>query len=78
MAIRILIKYRKNISKEVLLLLLIFMGGFFFHILWEAKSRYILLYIVMLFPLVSINVPAVKFLKWKGMKKVEEFKEKVD
>ena len=54
------------------------MGGFFFHILWEAKSRYILLYIVMLFPLVSINVPAVKFLKWKGMKKVEEFKEKVD
>ena len=78
MVIRILIKYRKNISKEVLLLLLIFMGGFFFHILWEAKSRYILLYIVMLFPLVSINVPAVKFLKWKGMKKIEEFKEKVD
>ncbi len=75
MSIRILFKFRKNISKEVLLLVLIFMGGFFFHILWEAKSRYILLYIVILFPLVSINVPIKNFINKKGAKQDEEQKE---
>ena len=33
-----------------MLLCLIFLGGFLFHILWEAKSRYILPYIIILIP----------------------------
>lgn len=72
MTLGVLIKYRKNISNEVLLLVLCFMGGFMFHILWEAKSRYIISYILVLMPLVSINLG--KF----NLKKIKMLKEKGD
>lgn len=49
-----LIIYRKNISNEVILFLLMFIGGFLFHTLWEAKSRYIISYILVLIPVSSI------------------------
>ena len=45
-----IIKQRKYISNEALLLLICFIGGFMFHILWEGKSRYIIPYIVILIP----------------------------
>lgn len=51
-----LIQNRKNISNEMSFLLAIFVGGFTFHILWEAKSRYIIPYIVVLIPIASINI----------------------
>ena len=54
------IKNRNNLSYEVILLLLIFMGGFSFHIIWEAKSRYILPYIVILIPLASMKLKKIK------------------
>lgn len=47
---------RENISNEILLLLLCFMGGFFFHMLWEAKSRYIISYIIVLIPIASLRL----------------------
>lgn len=50
-----LVKYRKNISNEIILLITIFIGGFLFHILWEAKSRYIIPYILILIPIASIS-----------------------
>ena len=37
----VLIQNRKKLSLEIILLLTVFVGGFAFHILWEAKSRYI-------------------------------------
>lgn len=43
-------------SLELLFLVTIFIGGFAFHILWEAKSRYILPYIIALIPVASISV----------------------
>lgn len=52
----VLIQNRKNLSPEIIYLLLIFMGGFAFHIIWEAKSRYIIPYIVVLIPLASIQI----------------------
>lgn len=52
----VLIQNRKNLSLELIFLVTIFIGGFSFHILWEAKSRYIIPYIVVLIPLASINV----------------------
>ena len=52
----VLIQNRKNLSLELIFLLTVFIGGFSFHILWEAKSRYIIPYIVVLIPLASINV----------------------
>ena len=50
----VLIKNRKNLSLDLLFLITIFIGGFAFHILWEAKSRYIIPYIVVLIPIASI------------------------
>lgn len=47
---------RKNLSYELIFLLTIFVGGFAFHILWEAKSRYIVPYIVVLIPIASIMI----------------------
>lgn len=52
----VLIQNRKNLSIDIILLITIFIGGFAFHILWEAKSRYIIPYIVVLIPIASISI----------------------
>ena len=49
----LIIKNRKELSNEELLLLIIFMGGFIFHNIWEAKSRYVIPYLIILIPLAS-------------------------
>ena len=41
------------VNMEKLYLAIIFLGGFTFHILWEAKSRYIIPYVIILFPLAT-------------------------
>ena len=46
----------KDITNEQILLILIFVGGFLFHIIWEAKSRYILPYVIMLLPIMAIGI----------------------
>lgn len=51
-----LIQNRTNLSLDVIFLITIFIGGFAFHILWEAKSRYIIPYIVVLIPVASICI----------------------
>ena len=57
----VLVQNRKNISLDVILLLLAFLGGFFFHIMWEAKSRYIIPYIVVLIPILSMKIEKSEF-----------------
>lgn len=52
----VLIQNRKDLSIEVIFLITIFIGGFSFHILWEAKSRYIIPYIIALIPVASIEI----------------------
>ncbi len=52
----VLIQNSKNLSMEIIFLVTIFIGGFIFHILWEAKSRYIIPYIVVLMPIASIFI----------------------
>ena len=59
-SIIVLIQNRKNLTPEFIYLLLIFMGGFAFHILWEAKSRYIIPYIVVLIPIASIKINKIR------------------
>ena len=66
------IKTRKNLSLEVLFLITIFIGGFMFHILWEAKSRYIIPYVVILIPVASIKLDL-----FKKKKLLEENKETI-
>ena len=56
----VLIQNRKNLSLELIFLITIFIGGFSFHILWEAKSRYIIPYIVVLIPVASICINSFK------------------
>ena len=56
----VVIQNRKNLSLELIFLLSIFIGGFVFHILWEAKSRYILPYIVVLMPIASVAIKRTK------------------
>lgn len=51
-----LIQNRKNLSNDVIFLITIFIGGFLFHILWEAKSRYIVPYIIVLMPIASLCI----------------------
>lgn len=62
----ILIKNRNNISMEVIFLLTVFVGGFAFHILWEAKSRYIIPYIIVLIPIASISIENISQNKKNG------------
>lgn len=69
-AIITLIRYRSKISKDSLLLVIIFTGGFVFQMLWEAKSRYIIPYIVILFPLIGID--NTKYIKEKIYKNKKE------
>lgn len=52
----------KDISNEQILLILIFVGGFLFHIIWEAKSRYILPYVIILIPIMAIGID--ENIKW--------------
>lgn len=71
--IAVLIKNRKNLSNEIILLITIFIGGFLFHILWEAKSRYIIPYILVLIPVASISTDS-----WKReLTKMKEIIEKI-
>lgn len=55
-SILVFIQNRKNLSWELIFLITIFIGGFAFHILWEAKSRYIIPYVVILIPIASMAI----------------------
>ncbi len=59
-----LLQNRKKLSNEVILLLTIFIGGFLFHILWEAKSRYIIPYIIVLIPIASMELNKINVKKY--------------
>ena len=52
----VLIQNRKKLSLDLIFLITIFIGGFAFHILWEAKSRYIIPYILVLIPVSAIVI----------------------
>ena len=71
-AIIVLVQNRKNLSLELIFLVTIFLGGFCFHILWEAKSRYIIPYIVVLIPVASVMISVEGIRKLFGSIK-EEF-----
>ena len=45
-------KNEKNLDDNALLLIIIFIGGFLFHTLWEIKARYTLPYIITIIPIV--------------------------
>lgn len=59
----LIICFSGNTSLEQNILFVVFLGGFFFHILWEADSRYAMPYFVMLIPygIWGINMAISKF-----------------
>lgn len=61
----VLLQNKKNLSLDVIFLITIFIGGFAFHILWEAKSRYIIPYVIILIPIASININKIHIKKDK-------------
>lgn len=66
---------RKKLDKDIVLLCLIFLGGFTFHLLWEAKSRYMIPYFVILIPITSNGVgEGVEILKTKIEKQIKKKK----
>ena len=69
---------RKKLDKEILLLMLTFLGGFGFHILWEAKSRYIIPYVIILIPVSIIGIDVIiQKIKNKFENKKEEKEQKL-
>lgn len=71
--ILVIIKNRKELSNEMILLITIFIGGFLFHILWEAKSRYIIPYLLVLIPVAAISIDS-----WKSeLTKMKDIIEKI-
>lgn len=51
-----MIKNRKDLNNELILIITIFIGGVLFHTIWEMKSRYTLPYVIMLIPASSIGI----------------------
>ena len=74
-ALLVIITNKKKLTNDDTLFILIFIGGFLFHTIWEAKSRYIIPYVVILIPLCSIKINSIKFNKLK-IKKLEKNKNK--
>lgn len=74
-------KNRRTMSLNVILLITIFLGGFFFHVIWEAKSRYILPYVFILIPISVIGIESVMNYLWSHInrrkKKLKEKEEHV-
>ena len=77
-AIATVIVNRKKLDKEILLLALIFLGGFSFHLLWETKSRYIIPYIIILIPVsvggIEVIIQKIKDEYKKRKKKAKKVK----
>ena len=51
---------------------IIFLGGFFITILWEAKSRYVYPYIVMVLPCAACSMEYYSILMQNGLKKIRQ------
>ena len=45
-----LILCRRRIKPEQLFFVIVFLGGFFFHLFWEAKAQYTVVYVFLLLP----------------------------
>ena len=51
-----IINNKKKLNIDALLLLIMFIGGFLFHFLWEMKSRYVLPYVIIIIPFAALGM----------------------
>lgn len=62
----LILRRKKQEDVEDEILLIVILGGVLFHMLWEAKSRYVLPYFVMMLPLAAAGIcEASKFLRFR-------------
>ena len=62
--------------EEALIMPMIFVGGFIFHTLWEAKSQYVFSYFVILFPISLLGLRLFK--EWFVSRDKTPISEKID
>ena len=60
------IRKRRQWSEEQLLFPLILLGGFLFHMIWEAKSQYIISYFILLLPYAAAGMESILCLNIPG------------
>ncbi len=70
------LKNIKNIKVEELTLMLVFLGGFSFHLLWETKCIYVLPYYIMLIPIACKGLDEF-YKKIKIEEQIEKLKNKL-
>ena len=56
-----LIRNRSKINISMIVLGIIFIGGVIFHLIWETKSLYVIMYFVLLFPYVAKQLSEITF-----------------
>lgn len=56
---------RKRFSSFELLTLIFFLGGFFFHLLWETKSQYVFIYVLLLIPTAANGLDKITSILYK-------------
>ena len=64
---------KKHKSIFLLFFYLYFVGGFIFHLFWEAKSQYAFIYVLMLIPVVSIFLAETKMPHFFKLKQIYIF-----
>jgi len=61
---------RRRDGESENIFLIIFLGGFFFHLLWETKAQYVIIYYALLFPYAALGwCRLIAFFKVKLKKK---------
>ncbi len=65
-----LLLIRKKTNIETMLLPLIILGGFGYHLLFEGKSQYILTYIIMLIPTASYAIHKILYSDYSKLKEI--------
>lgn len=77
----LLLIIRKKIPVEHLCLLIVILGGFIFYVFWEAKSRYIFPYFMMMIPMAACGYDLLiqKICGWcrKNQERLEEKRNKL-
>lgn len=66
--------HRKSLDWKQCSLALIFIGGFLFHLFWEAKAQYVIVYYVLLFPYAAAGLECLSKKAVSGIQKVTKKK----
>lgn len=68
-----MVRYKRNGHLEDYVILITIFGGFLFSIMWEAKTRYILPYAIMIIPYAAVGIyNSVEFINAKIQKRVKK------